>query len=276
MSVYVPKPDLHAVNIQRKEKYTDILVLFLATMTMLLGSLFVVAYAIQLLAVRVVPRVEQQLVAGMGDFTPGSSIRHPELSRLLSKMKPDTMKYDVHFKIDCSNEINAYALPGGTIVFTKGLLERMKTEQGLAFVAGHEMGHLENRDHLRGAGLWFTFMVAKLFAGVGELPFFDEIQRLLQSAYSRDQESAADDFALQLMHKKYENIYDASEFFQLLQKEEALGVAENFWFLSTHPLTKLRLEKMKSHTNKELEGRSRNIQFIQRAALCEAKCIESC
>ena len=47
---------------------------------------------------------------------------------------------------------NAFALPGGWIGVTTGLLAEVDSENELAFVLGHEIGHFRNRDHLKGLG----------------------------------------------------------------------------------------------------------------------------
>ena len=47
--------------------------------------------------------------------------------------------------------MNAVALPGGNIVVFAGLLKEIKSENELAMILGHELGHFAHRDHLRGA-----------------------------------------------------------------------------------------------------------------------------
>src|SRR5512139_888933 len=52
---------------------------------------------------------------------------------------------DYRFNVVNSSEINAYALPGGKISITRGLLSKMKNEAELAAVLGHEIGHVTAR-----------------------------------------------------------------------------------------------------------------------------------
>src|SRR4030095_7690097 len=47
---------------------------------------------------------------------------------------------------------NALALPRGTILVARGLRARVASENELAQVLGHELGHYRARDHLRGLG----------------------------------------------------------------------------------------------------------------------------
>jgi len=46
-------------------------------------------------------------------------------------------------------QLNAFAVPGGTIFITRGLLERMQTESELAGVLGHEISHVVKKHHLK-------------------------------------------------------------------------------------------------------------------------------
>jgi len=46
--------------------------------------------------------------------------------------------------VTTSKEINAFALPGGTIVFHRGLLERARTAEEIQGVLAHEMAHVQN------------------------------------------------------------------------------------------------------------------------------------
>ena len=60
--------------------------------------------------------------------------------------------YQFRVEIDDSEIANAMALPGGLIIITQGLLDQVESENELAFVLGHELGHFKNRDHLRALG----------------------------------------------------------------------------------------------------------------------------
>ena len=62
-------------------------------------------------------------------------------------------------------EPNAFALPGGEIWVTTGLLEQTESENEIAFVLGHEIGHFRSRDHLRSLGRGLLFGLAA--AGIG-------------------------------------------------------------------------------------------------------------
>ncbi len=54
-----------------------------------------------------------------------------------------------HFGVIESEDINAFAAPGGYVVITKGLYRRLENEAQLAGVLGHEIGHVEKKHHLK-------------------------------------------------------------------------------------------------------------------------------
>jgi predicted Zn-dependent protease len=54
-----------------------------------------------------------------------------------------------HFGITDSDHINAFAVPGGYVIVTKGMLKQLRNEAELAGVLGHEISHVTQRHHLK-------------------------------------------------------------------------------------------------------------------------------
>ena len=101
-------------------------------------------------------------------------------------------------------EANAFALPGGHVYVFQGLIDKAKTPDELAGVLAHEIGHVAHRDGnrsvLEGAGLSFLFgMLLGDFVGGGAVIF--AAKTILQTSYSRDVETAADGYGVELMQK---------------------------------------------------------------------------
>ena len=101
-------------------------------------------------------------------------------------------------------ETNAIALPGGHVYVFQGLLAQSKTPDELAGVIAHEIGHVAHRDGtrsiLQAAGLSFLFgMLLGDFTGGGVV--VTAARSIMQSAYSREVESAADRYGVELMAK---------------------------------------------------------------------------
>ena len=79
----------------------------------------------------------------------------------------DPMPYHGYsFMLLDSDEVNAFAVPGGFVFVTTGMLKFLKDEDELAAILGHEMGHMELRHGMRAVG---TEKVLKLFSLLKEL-----------------------------------------------------------------------------------------------------------
>ena len=112
------------------------------------------------------------------------------------------------------------ALPGGLIVVTQGLLDQVESENELAFVLGHELGHFRNRDHLRALGrgvvisLFFAVVTGNDVAGLGI-----KATDLTLRGFSREQETRADEFGLAIVHAEYGHVNQASRLFERWDEE---------------------------------------------------------
>ena len=110
---------------------------------------------------------------------------------------------------------------------------------------GHELGHFDHRDHLRGLGnallirASLGFFVGDL--GVFQIPVSNSIEAIANAKYSQSQETQADAFGLTLLNKTYGHVAGATDFFVKLSKEEK----KNLSFLSTHPTSKKRIKELK-------------------------------
>jgi Zn-dependent protease with chaperone function len=101
-------------------------------------------------------------------------------------------------------ESNAIALPGGHVYVFEGLVKKARNADEIAAVIAHEIGHVAHRDGtkslLEAAGLSFLFgMLLGDFTGGGLAVL--AARHVLQSAYSRDVEGAADLYGVGLMGK---------------------------------------------------------------------------
>ena len=94
--------------------------------------------------------------------------------------------------------VNAFALPGGHIVFFRGLIDAAETPDEVAAVFAHELGHVVARDPARGAlraagSIGVLGLLFGDFAGGAAVLFL--VERLIEASYSQGAEAAADAFA---------------------------------------------------------------------------------
>lgn len=139
---------------------------------------------------------------------------------------------------------NAVAVPGGGIGLSPSLLEMLKTEEGLAFVIAHELGHHQHRHILRRLGRALTIrVVAALTILNHDLSAIETAIAIAENRYSRKQERQADEFALRLVFRKYGNDTNSLEFFNALLEKRS----DPLWqkYIGTHPITKDRIDAMR-------------------------------
>ena len=145
--------------------------------------------------------------------------------------------------------VNAFALPGGIMVFTRGLLVQAESAEEIAGIAAHELGHIAH-DHSTRA-LYRSFAVALL---VGVL--FGDLtggtlagglaEWLVNTGYSRDAERDADAFALARLEAAGIGARGLADFFSRLKEREKDGDGPLARMLSTHPATDERLAHIRS------------------------------
>ncbi len=179
-----------------------------------------------------------------GDVDP----REARLQELLDRMAARWPDHPYTFRVSILEEAepNALAFPGGWIVVTEGLLEQAESENELALVLGHELGHYAGRDHLRGLGRGVALSLVLGAMGRGgevAVGLAGLATDLTGRRFDRDQESAADAFGLALLHAEYGHVGGAGDFFARQARAAERGDGSDafgVWF-STHPLDEDRV-----------------------------------
>src|SRR5258706_9362291 len=114
---------------------------------------------------------------------------------------------DWHFTVIDDPSVNAFAMPGGYIYITRGILAHLNSEAQLAGVMGHEIGHVTARHTARqitgqqvaGIGLLVGSIVSPSVARYGDVA--QQALGLMFLGYSRDHESEADALGIQYATK---------------------------------------------------------------------------
>jgi Zn-dependent protease with chaperone function len=223
------------------------------------GALLVVAAAaaVDLLVPRLPASWEAKLFSAtwpdaLGDDERGDADpRAQVVAELLGRLErhwPDR-PYPFRAAIWEEEQPNALAFPGGWIAVTSGLLEQVESENELAFVLGHELGHFHNRDHLRGLGRGLTLALVLTAAGASGAGSAAELAgvagQLAQRGFDREQERSADRFGLALVAAEYGHVAGAGEFFGRLPQPESEAGRRIAGYLATHPLNRERIEALR-------------------------------
>jgi predicted Zn-dependent protease len=147
-----------------------------------------------------------------------------------------------HFRVLDSDVINAFAVPGGYVYFTRGILAHMNDEAQFAGVLGHEIGHVTARhtvsqqttQTLAQLGLIAALISNKYLAQFAE-PASQGLQ-LMFLKNSRDAEKQADELGVEYSSKVGYDAREMAKFFQTLERETAAKSNSRLpEFLSTHP-----------------------------------------
>ncbi len=150
-------------------------------------------------------------------------------------------------------EPNAVALPGGFILVSDGLLEGVASENELAFVLAHEIGHFHNRDHLRGIGRGAVLAVVSAWLGGGQTStgLMNAVGTVAGRRYDQGQESEADAFAMGLLVAEYGHAAGATGVFERLLADLPSEGGAAAAYLATHPSSELRIEQLRELARRE-------------------------
>jgi len=157
-----------------------------------------------------------------------------------------------YFSVLDSPVVNAFAVPGGYVYVTRGILALMNSEAELAVVLGHELGHVNARHSMSrlsnqtlvGVGLAAGSAISKTFSDVAGLAGAG--MQVLFLKYSRDDEREADQLGVDYSRKGGFNPAKMIDFFASLESLGDLSGGQTLpGFLSTHPLTSERIENTK-------------------------------
>jgi predicted Zn-dependent protease len=151
-------------------------------------------------------------------------------------------KLKYHFKILDTPVVNAFAVPGGYIYLTRGILAQLNNEAELVGIIGHEMGHItarhsasqQSKQQLSQVLLIGGMIASPRFAQYGQYAM--QGMQLLFLKFSRDNEVEADSLGVEYSSKIGYDAHKMADFFQVLDK---MSMTENVGgvptFLSTHP-----------------------------------------
>jgi predicted Zn-dependent protease len=210
---------------------------------------------------------EQQFLAELGrsDHAATSSWVEAVGAKLAAHSPRQDVAYRFHV-VDLEVP-NAFALPGGPVFVTRGLLALVRSEDELAGVLGHEIGHVAARHSVRqttaATPLALVFGVPAAIVGSVSRPLGTLVglpgaivSGLALSAYGREQEYEADEVGAKLALAAGFRPLALAEFLERLEREEALH-AEGpppLSFFASHPRTPDRMRRARSFAEELAPG----------------------
>lgn len=186
-------------------------------------------------------QAKEEIVQGLG------LVADPELQRYVSQIGLEMAKRSERpdlpwsFQVIDDPSVNAFALPGGPIFVTRGILTHLNSEAELAIVLGHEIGHVTakhavtqlSRQQLAqvGIGVGSIFLPERL-RGLGQLAGAGA--GLLFLKHGRDAERQSDDLAFRYALQEGYDVREMTDVFKTLSAASA-GQGRLPEWLSTHP-----------------------------------------
>lgn len=190
---------------------------------------------------------------------------------VITEFKPETTEYQTLKRLEANiinkkfrNEkfklhhiddklINAYYIGNGNIMIFEGLLQQLKTEDQLAALIAHEMGHAV-KEHLtedlqRNMSLSILNLLFNHFTENEYQTMTNIAQNLIANGYSREQEQESDIYAVDLMMR---SIYDPEGLIELMKifKENSHNL-KLLEFTQTHPIPESRIKYLNEYIAKK-------------------------
>lgn len=169
---------------------------------------------------------------------------------------------EYHFKIVDSPAINAFAVPGGYVYFTRGIMAHFNSEAEFMGVLGHEIGHItarhsvaqQSKQQLYGLGLMVGMIALPELQQFGNEAM--KGMQLLFLKFSRDNESQSDELGVAYSTKVGYDAHQMADFFSVLQRQQQLSNPQGGvpTFLSTHPNPANRYTKVHQEASKMQQG----------------------
>lgn len=155
-------------------------------------------------------------------------------------------EYDFHLLAD-PRTVNAFALPGGQIFITAALYSRLESEDQLAGILGHEIGHVIERHAAEriakqelSKGL--TGAVVAATQDYNSAQYAQMISNTVNMKYGRDQELESDQWGVKLM---VDANYDPNALKEVMKiLEQASGGQQQPEFMSSHPSPENRIGRI--------------------------------
>lgn len=163
------------------------------------------------------------------------------VARIVARLEPHVSHegYVYHFRVLDSEDVNAFALPGGQIVVCAGLLARAERPEAVAGVLAHEIAHVTERHALERmvSNLGFTLALRLLFGQIDFLPAYAQDGALLAAmrSFSQAEELEADSVGVTTLLAADVDPRGLADVFRTLASMPGSEMPGMLAWMSTHP-----------------------------------------
>jgi Zn-dependent protease with chaperone function len=144
---------------------------------------------------------------------------------------------------------NAFATLGGHVVITRGLYDRMPSENALAMVLAHELAHVRERDPISAVGGTASLALVLGLLGGNVEQLAPQVAQAVQLGYSRRAERRADEAAVEAIVARYGHAGGAAAVFEVLAGYAGPLRGATPTLLSTHPADDDRIARLRQAAN---------------------------
>lgn len=184
------------------------------------------------------------------------------LSKYLASQGQSDILDDINwsFKLVKDDQVNAFCMPGGQVVFYEGIMPLLDTPDLVAVVMGHEIAHaIARHGNERMSQQALASIVGSVTGQVVEQKTSENGRALFEAAfavgteygyllpYSRKHESESDEIGLYIMAIAGYDITQAPILWKRMSEQETQYVPE---FMSTHPSNANRIKNLEKHMDK--------------------------
>jgi predicted Zn-dependent protease len=198
-----------------------------------------------------------EMAAQMGGLVPREDPRARLVSslgeRMVAALPEHPFRFEFHLLRD-PETVNAFALPGGQVFITLGLMQRLSNEAQVAGVVGHEIGHVIERhgaEHMATAQ-FYQSIVGATAVGTGDqraAAVAQYVSQIRQLKYGRGDELESDEWGLKLMEQVG---YDPREMLKVMAVlKEAAGGRGGSEMMSSHPLPESRIARIEEYVKQK-------------------------
>ncbi|MDZ4806311.1 MAG: M48 family metalloprotease [Candidatus Eisenbacteria bacterium] len=211
---------------------------------------------------------DKRILAQYGTYGDTTLTRHLDEvgQKLAAQSELPSLKW--HFRLLDSDVVNAFALPGGYIYITRGIMAALNSEAQLAGIVGHEIGHVTARhtaqritnQQLASVGLLAGMILSPDVARYGEA--LQTGAGLLLLKFGRDDENEADELGIRYMVRLGYDPREVPSTYDMLGRLSSSTGDAIPSFLSTHPDPGDRKSRTSTLAQKAVTGNTTSIWSV--------------